>query len=437
MRPVLVGQGEGRQPSEDPEPDREDLGVRAPGVAPELRHHREREGRVADEDDEERLRPARDHELDPDDDREADDRRPLAERLRVVGHLPRRDAQSLDQRGTQVVQGRERVEEVPDRPDERAHHGHADPAEDPDEQRGDLGVARAADDPLDDDPQPGQEPERAEREAQGRRWQPARVRGLRALGPDVADQHEDERQGDGRRGAREVDRQRQPARVRRVECVRQDDRGGGEGDRSDDREAGRQPTDASSAHASVEGRLRRDNRTAPTTRTIASAATIGRITSLSVEPAGSVGPGDADGLDAGVGVGSGVALGVGSALADEAGVGAGVGDGVGAGATVNDHVSVLDDGRRRPSRVQRTSYTPGVSSGTGSMIRRVGSSGSMLPTASRSPAALRSENVDPSVSNGLAERGADLRGRALDRGPVRRCGLRRARRGRRRSPERA
>ena len=78
--PVLVGEGEGRQPAEEPEPDREDLGVRAPGVAPELRHHREREGRVADEDDEQRLRPARDHELEPDDDREADDRGPLAER---------------------------------------------------------------------------------------------------------------------------------------------------------------------------------------------------------------------------------------------------------------------------------------------------------------------------------------------------------------------
>ena len=176
-----------------------------------------------------------------------------------------------------------------------------------------------------------EEPERAEREAQGRRWQPARVRGLRALGPDVADEHEDERQGDRRRGAREVDRERQPARVRRVERVRQDDRGGPSRAiaPTTERPAASRPT---RPPLTRRWRVGCDATTGPpaTTRTIASAATIGRITSPSVEPAGSVGPGEADGLAAGVGVGSGVALGVGSALADEAGVGAGVGDGVGA-----------------------------------------------------------------------------------------------------------
>ena len=43
--------------------------------------------------------------------------------------------------------------------------------------------------------------------------------GRGAVGADVADEHEDERQGDGRGGAGEVDGQRQPARVRRVEGV--------------------------------------------------------------------------------------------------------------------------------------------------------------------------------------------------------------------------
>ena len=112
---LLVGEGEGREPAEQPEPDREHLGVRAPGVAPELRHHREGVGGVADQDDEQGLRAGVEHELDPDDDHEADRRRPSTEPLRVVGDLPGRDAEAPDERRTEIVEGRERVQEVPDR----------------------------------------------------------------------------------------------------------------------------------------------------------------------------------------------------------------------------------------------------------------------------------------------------------------------------------
>ncbi len=44
---VLVDERERREPTEQPEPDREDLGVGAPGVAPELGHHRERVARCS------------------------------------------------------------------------------------------------------------------------------------------------------------------------------------------------------------------------------------------------------------------------------------------------------------------------------------------------------------------------------------------------------
>ena len=117
--PLLVGNGVRRQTTEQPEPHREDLGVGPPRVAPELGHHRERERGVADEHDEEDLWTGLQHELEPDDEREADGGGPATEPVWVVGQLPRRDAESPDDRGTQIVERRERIQEVPDRPDDR------------------------------------------------------------------------------------------------------------------------------------------------------------------------------------------------------------------------------------------------------------------------------------------------------------------------------
>ena len=49
---LLVDQPEPGEPAEQPEPDGEGLASRAPLVAPELGHHRERVGGVPDEDHE-------------------------------------------------------------------------------------------------------------------------------------------------------------------------------------------------------------------------------------------------------------------------------------------------------------------------------------------------------------------------------------------------
>ena len=78
--PVLVHQPPVGEPAEGPEPDRERLAVGAPFVATELGHHRQREGGVADDHDEQRGRTGHDDELQPDEEREARDRRPAPER---------------------------------------------------------------------------------------------------------------------------------------------------------------------------------------------------------------------------------------------------------------------------------------------------------------------------------------------------------------------
>ena len=54
--PVLVDQRQWASRPSSPEPDRERLAVRAPFVAPELGHHRQRQRGVADEHDEQRRR---------------------------------------------------------------------------------------------------------------------------------------------------------------------------------------------------------------------------------------------------------------------------------------------------------------------------------------------------------------------------------------------
>ena len=80
-----------REPTEEPEPHRERLAVRAPRVASELGHHREGERGVADEDDEQGRRAAAGDRRAPARRTAANaiDRRPAPEPRRVVGGRPR------------------------------------------------------------------------------------------------------------------------------------------------------------------------------------------------------------------------------------------------------------------------------------------------------------------------------------------------------------
>ena len=152
---LLVHQPEPGEPAEEPEPDRERLAVRAPLVAPELGHHREREGGVADEDDEqESTGPPGTTSSSQTKTANPIVARPATEPLRVVGRRPALDVGRARIQARQVVDRRERVEEVPGRADDRADDGQADPAVDPQEERRDVAVARPAGDPLGDDPQP-------------------------------------------------------------------------------------------------------------------------------------------------------------------------------------------------------------------------------------------------------------------------------------------
>ena len=84
----------------------------------------------------------------------------------------------------------------------------------------------AAGDALDDDPEPADEPDRPDRDPQ-RRGDTDEVPGIGLLRADVAQQHEQEREPDGRRRAGEIDGQWQRALVLDVETVRGDDRGRG------------------------------------------------------------------------------------------------------------------------------------------------------------------------------------------------------------------
>ncbi len=174
---------------------------------------------------------------------------------RVVGEVPRLDPEAADDPGHQVVERRERVEEVPDRPDEGRQHGDADPAVDPQEQRRHVADALAADDALGDDPGPADEPDRAQAEPDGGRRQMAGVGQVRALGADVADEDEDERQRDGRRGPDEVDGQRQTARVGGVEGV-----GEGRGRRRQSERRQADGGDADAAESTGHGRGSRGGR---------------------------------------------------------------------------------------------------------------------------------------------------------------------------------
>ncbi len=132
-----------------------------------------------------------------------------------------RTAEPADHPGADVVEGRERIDEVPGWSDERADDRQPDPAVDPQEERRDGGLRGPAGDALGDDPEPADDAEDAQPDADAGPGGDGPDRQLRAVRADVANEHEHERQGDGRRGAGQVDSEGQPARVGRVEGVRE------------------------------------------------------------------------------------------------------------------------------------------------------------------------------------------------------------------------
>ena len=138
--------------------------LRRHGVAPELGHHRQREGGVPDGHDEQRWRSRRRPTTSSSQmkDGEPDRRRPAAQRFRVLGGVPATDAEAAEGRRTQVMQGRERVQPMPDRPEERGQDRDADPAIDPQEQGRDVPRARSASNALGHDPCPPKETDRPE-----------------------------------------------------------------------------------------------------------------------------------------------------------------------------------------------------------------------------------------------------------------------------------
>ena len=185
---------------------------------------------------------------------EPDGGRPATQARRVHGRLPACQADSAEERGTQIVERRERVQELPDRPDHSRDDRHANPAVDPQEECRDAAVARPAGDPLGHDPGPADQADEAKPIPD---WRPRHGAGsmrCRRGRPDVADDHEDERERNGRRGTHEVDGQRQPALVRRVQGVGRDRRR--EHERQPERtgDAGGETTAPVADHA---GRLRR------------------------------------------------------------------------------------------------------------------------------------------------------------------------------------
>ena len=160
----------------------------------------------------------------------------------------RRDAEPPEDGRTEVVERRERVEEVPGRPDERRDDGQADPAVDPQEQRRDVARGRTADDALGDDPEPARRG-RARGERSRIRLaaaQPARsVVGAAARTSRASTN--DERQGHGHRRARDIDGKGQPTRIACVQLMPEDGRRGCEDDDPEHGERGPEPAAPSRA----------------------------------------------------------------------------------------------------------------------------------------------------------------------------------------------
>ncbi len=159
-----------RQPTQEPEPDREDLAVPPPGVPPVLGHRDEGQDRVADHDQPEGLPAPRrgDRQLQPDEAGQADRGRPPSETDRVRRRPTARQPDRAESRGQEPMERAERVEVLPDGTDEGAGHGQSDPAVDPQEERRDVALGMAShDDGLDHDPDPADEPDRGQARSDG------------------------------------------------------------------------------------------------------------------------------------------------------------------------------------------------------------------------------------------------------------------------------
>ena len=93
---VLIGEGERGQPAQNLEPHAERLAVGKPRLSAEVGHRGDADERVGDKEQAKRLTALNaEHELEPDDDDEADERRPAAEPIRVLGGLAAVDAEPI------------------------------------------------------------------------------------------------------------------------------------------------------------------------------------------------------------------------------------------------------------------------------------------------------------------------------------------------------
>jgi hypothetical protein len=288
---------------------------------------------------------------------------------------------------------------MPDRPDERGDGGDADPTVDPQEERGDLGGARSTLDALGHDPQPADEADGPQERPQRPGWQSCGRGRIGSLGADVADEHEDERQGDGGGRTGEVDRQRQAARVGRVQTVRGDVGWDGQrGQRTDGERAGEGTPPAH--HGGPDRRPRRRSAPAPISTT-ARAARIGSATSV-MEVAESLGPAFEDGLGVRAGDAGVLGLGVGSLDAGGADpLDPGIGDGVAATATVNVQVSRSGWPSTCEMAVDLTVKLPLVSGASGRAIIRRSSFGSTPPVAIVAPLASRMSRLLSAVRSSV------------------------------------
>jgi hypothetical protein len=193
-------------------------------VSPLARHERQRQHRVADDRDEQRPSCGTLHdELEPHDEHKARHRRPALECSRVLDRLEASNAGATHCPRASIVQGRERVQPLPDGADEGRNDRHPNPRVDPHEQRSDVRVRRSAADALGEDPEEAGNTHDAHQQLHDPR-QLKRVSGDgRRIGAQVANQHERERKRNRESRAAEIDDQRQPALVVAVDRVRSDD----------------------------------------------------------------------------------------------------------------------------------------------------------------------------------------------------------------------
>ena len=178
---------------------------------------------------------------------------------RQLRDVPAADAEPPERPGEDVVDRRERVDPLPDRREQRRQHRDPDPAVDPQEQRRDGRLRRAAGDALGDDPDPADQADDAQRRSAARpgrgRCDPAasarpacraRARTRTTSATVVA-------------APDEVDGERQRALVDGAEVVGRDDRRRAERDR--ERRPRRPPRARSTARPSPDDAVHADRAT--------------------------------------------------------------------------------------------------------------------------------------------------------------------------------